>query len=107
MSREAYQVPSASGGAYTGAGATGARDLGPAEGPLMQYICSDCAVKMSLRKNEPIRCKECGGRVLYKERTKRYVVNAPGRCWRRKLTRIRVEWSSSRHGSCFRHFAAE
>ena len=73
MSREAYQVPTTSGGgAYAGAGATSAaRDLGPAEGPTMQYICSDCAVKMSLRKNDPIRCKECGGRVLYKERTKR------------------------------------
>ncbi|KAH8912666.1 metallothionein-I gene transcription activator [Coniochaeta sp. PMI_546] len=73
MSREAYRVPSTSGGAYTGSGATGARELGLSEGPSMQYICSDCAVKMSLRKNDPIRCKECGGRVLYKERTKRMV----------------------------------
>lgn len=67
MSREAYQVPTGSGAA----GNSGGRELAPADGPLMQYICSDCAVKMSLRKNDPIRCKECGGRVLYKERTKR------------------------------------
>jgi DNA-directed RNA polymerase I, II, and III subunit RPABC4 len=71
MSREAYQAPTGSGAAFSSTGGTGARDLGPAEGPMMQYICSDCAVKMSLRKNDPIRCKECGGRVLYKERTKR------------------------------------
>lgn len=69
MSREQYQVPTA--GAQTfGTGV--ARDFSSTtEGPAMQYICSDCAVKMSLRKNDPIRCKECGGRVLYKERTKR------------------------------------
>jgi len=69
MSREAYQVPTGSGAAFTGN--SGSRELAATEGPMMQYICSDCAVKMSLRKNDPIRCKECGGRVLYKERTKR------------------------------------
>lgn len=104
MSREAYQVPSASGGTYVGAGAASARDLGPAEGPMMQYICSDCAVKMSLRKNEPIRCKECGGRVLYKERTKRYVANAPSRGWSGELTNMRIGWFSSRHDSCCQQF---
>lgn len=29
---------------------------------------------MQLKKGDPIRCKECGHRVLYKERTKRYVL---------------------------------
>ncbi|KAB5571974.1 DNA directed RNA polymerase [Coniochaeta sp. 2T2.1] len=65
--REAYQVPTAP------TGNSGTRDVEVAEGPLMQYQCSDCAVKMQLRKADPIRCKECGGRVLYKERTKRMV----------------------------------
>lgn len=69
MSREQYQVPTAGSQAF---GVSAARDFGSTiEGPAMQYICSDCAVKMALRKNDPIRCKECGGRVLYKERTKR------------------------------------
>ncbi|KAK1771613.1 metallothionein-I gene transcription activator [Phialemonium atrogriseum] len=71
MSREQYQVPTAGSQSF---GMSVGRDFGSAtEGPAMQYICSDCAVKMSLRKNDPIRCKECGGRVLYKERTKRMV----------------------------------
>lgn len=70
MSREQYQVPTVGGSQAFGGGV--ARDFtSGTEGPAMQYICSDCAVKMPLRKNEPIRCKECGGRVLYKERTKR------------------------------------
>ncbi len=37
----------------------------------MQYNCGDCGIKTSLRRSDPIRCKECGCRVLYKERTKR------------------------------------
>ena len=65
--REAYQVPTAA----TGNAGAGSREVEVAEGPLMQYQCSDCAIKMQLRKADPIRCKDCGGRVLYKERTKR------------------------------------
>lgn len=40
-------------------------------GPLTQYLCGDCNSKVQLKKGDPIRCKECGHRVLYKERTKR------------------------------------
>ena len=43
-------------------------------GPLTQYLCGDCNSKVHLKKGDPIRCKECGHRVLYKERTRRYVV---------------------------------
>jgi DNA-directed RNA polymerase I, II, and III subunit RPABC4 len=42
-------------------------------GPATQYLCGDCASKVELKKGDPIRCKECGHRVLYKERTKRFV----------------------------------
>ncbi|KAL1879674.1 hypothetical protein VTK73DRAFT_6849 [Phialemonium thermophilum] len=71
MSREQYQVPTAGTQSF---GVPIGRDFGSStDGPAMHYICSDCAFKMSLRKNDPIRCKECGGRVLYKERTKRMV----------------------------------
>ncbi|RKU48788.1 DNA-directed RNA polymerase core subunit rpc10 [Coniochaeta pulveracea] len=69
MSSEAYQPPT--GGASYGSGATG--NATAVEGPSMRYICSDCANKFSIKKNDPIRCTECGGRVLYKERTKRMV----------------------------------
>ena len=37
----------------------------------VQYLCGDCDSKVSLKKSDPIRCKECGYRVLYKERTNR------------------------------------
>ncbi|MCJ1312880.1 DNA-directed RNA polymerase core subunit rpc10 [Agyrium rufum] len=40
-------------------------------GPLPQYLCGECNAKVQLKKGDPIRCKECGHRILYKERTKR------------------------------------
>ena len=40
-----------------------------------QYICGDCNQKVVLKQGDPIRCKECGHRILYKERTKRLVLN--------------------------------
>lgn len=42
-------------------------------GPAMNYLCGDCNSKIPLKKGDPVRCKECGHRVLYKERTKRLV----------------------------------
>ncbi|MCJ1266507.1 DNA-directed RNA polymerase core subunit rpc10 [Lobaria immixta] len=42
-----------------------------ASGPITQYLCGECNAKVQLKKGDPIRCKECGHRVLYKERTKR------------------------------------
>ncbi|BCS27192.1 Rpo12/RPC10 RNA polymerase subunit family protein [Aspergillus puulaauensis] len=71
MSREAYQVPSLGGGgnAFTndnlGAGAL--------DGPVVAYLCGECNSRVSLKRGDQIRCKECGHRVLYKERTKRMV----------------------------------
>jgi len=35
------------------------------------YICGDCGAKVPVRRGDAIRCKECGYRVLYKERTNR------------------------------------
>lgn len=37
----------------------------------VHYICANCASKVTLNKGDPVRCKECGHRVLYKERTRR------------------------------------
>lgn len=68
MVREEYLVP----GGGTDSGAP--RPFQPTEsdqGPSIQYLCGDCGIKLQLRRGEPIRCKECGCRVLYKERTKR------------------------------------
>lgn len=41
--------------------------------PVMEYICADCAATNEIRPREPIRCRECGHRVMYKKRTKRMV----------------------------------
>ncbi|KAH9844051.1 RNA polymerase, partial [Rhodofomes roseus] len=31
----------------------------------------DCGAKNEIRSREPIRCRECGHRIMYKKRTKR------------------------------------
>ena len=37
-----------------------------------QYsIKTDCGAKNEIRPREPIRCRECGHRIMYKKRTKR------------------------------------
>ena len=74
MSREAYSPPSlpASGSIMDGSlGGIGGIGGGGAGGASTQYLCGDCNAKVQLKKGDPIRCKECGHRVLYKERTKR------------------------------------
>ena len=79
-SREAYVPPtqqSSSGNAgntgNTGTSGTAFNTATNADdgGPATQYICGECNQKVQLKKGDPIRCKECGHRVLYKERTKR------------------------------------
>ena len=86
MSREQYQPPAtgASGqtdftSATAAGGTTGASNTGfQASGSGFEdtsrpvhYLCGDCDNKVTLKKGDPIRCKECGYRVLYKERTNR------------------------------------
>jgi DNA-directed RNA polymerase I, II, and III subunit RPABC4 len=39
----------------------------------VEYTCGDCDASVSLKRGEPIRCRSCGHRVLYKQRTNRYV----------------------------------
>ncbi|KAF8520101.1 DNA directed RNA polymerase [Gautieria morchelliformis] len=39
----------------------------------MEYICADCGAKNEIKTREPIRCRECGHRIMYKKRTKRMV----------------------------------
>jgi len=70
MSREAYQVPTQTPAPGREGGAFGALSV---EEAAITYICGDCNAKVALKRGDPIRCKECGHRVLYKERTKRYV----------------------------------
>ncbi|CDS08512.1 hypothetical protein K492DRAFT_178192 [Lichtheimia hyalospora FSU 10163] len=39
----------------------------------MVYICADCGCENQLKPREPIRCQDCGHRIMYKKRTKRMV----------------------------------
>lgn len=70
MSREAYAPPSHT--ATLPFYSTAATSAEGSSSGLTQYLCGDCNSKVQLKKGDPIRCKECGHRVLYKERTKRY-----------------------------------
>ena len=63
--REAYQPNYGGGAVVQGVDMTGSA------GQVVQYICGECASKVQLTRSDAIRCKECGHRVLYKERTKR------------------------------------
>ena len=70
MSREAYAPPTLQRQGST-FGVTSEID-----GPSTQYLCGDCNAEVPLKKGDPIRCKDCGYRVLYKERTRRYLKNS-------------------------------
>ncbi|CEQ39612.1 SPOSA6832_01170, partial [Sporobolomyces salmonicolor] len=37
----------------------------------IEYSCADCAASNEIKAREPIRCRECGCRVMYKKRIKR------------------------------------
>lgn len=41
---------------------------------MVNYRCGECNAQVPLSAADAVRCKECGHRVLYKERTKRYVL---------------------------------
>ncbi|KAF4574811.1 DNA-directed RNA polymerases I, II, and III subunit RPABC4 [Pleurotus pulmonarius] len=45
----------------------------PSRQEAMGYICADCGAKNEIRAREPIRCRECGHRIMYKKRTTRMV----------------------------------
>lgn len=85
MSREQYTPPSLTqppqSQSQTGAGSSTAAGYGgfniTGSGTYedttrpVHYLCGDCDAKVVLKRTDPIRCKECGYRVLYKERTNR------------------------------------
>lgn len=68
--REAYVAPAA-GTTFDVAGGAANYAAADALEPVTQYLCGECSAKVQLKKGDPIRCKECGHRILYKERTKR------------------------------------
>jgi DNA-directed RNA polymerase I, II, and III subunit RPABC4 len=38
-----------------------------------EYLCGSCGETVQLKGGEPIQCKQCGYRILYKKRTRRVV----------------------------------
>ncbi|CAG2100052.1 unnamed protein product [Medioppia subpectinata] len=40
----------------------------------MVYICAECHHDNEIKPKDPIRCRECGYRIMYKKRTKRLIV---------------------------------
>ncbi|KDR23575.1 DNA-directed RNA polymerases I, II, and III subunit RPABC4 [Zootermopsis nevadensis] len=45
----------------------------PVKTPMV-YTCGECHHENEIRPRDPIRCRECGYRIMYKKRTKRLVV---------------------------------
>lgn len=37
----------------------------------VEYRCGDCGAKNNIKGGDPVRCRQCGFRILYKMRTKR------------------------------------
>ncbi|MBN3317573.1 RPAB4 protein, partial [Atractosteus spatula] len=38
------------------------------------YVISECHTENEIKARDPIRCRECGYRIMYKKRTKRCIL---------------------------------
>ncbi len=63
------------GGGYQAQQTGGGQDSSAAQvdntARTVHYKCGDCDQDVPLKRGEPIRCRNCGHRVLYKQRTNR------------------------------------
>uniref|UniRef100_A0A2K5XI70 DNA-directed RNA polymerases I, II, and III subunit RPABC4 n=1 Tax=Mandrillus leucophaeus TaxID=9568 RepID=A0A2K5XI70_MANLE len=50
-----------------------AEDIQPPKQQLMIYICGECHAENEIKSRDPIRCRECGYRIIFKKRTERLV----------------------------------
>ncbi|XP_074174557.1 DNA-directed RNA polymerases I, II, and III subunit RPABC4-like [Rhinolophus sinicus] len=48
------------------------RDIQPPKQQPM--ICGECHTENEIKSRDPIRCRECGYRIMYKKRIKKLVV---------------------------------
>jgi DNA-directed RNA polymerase I, II, and III subunit RPABC4 len=55
----------------TGAAGAAAHMIPIARG--VEYRCGDCGAKNNIKGGDPVRCRQCGFRILYKMRTKRLI----------------------------------
>ena len=51
-----------------------AEEMEHAKPKATTYICGECYQEVTLKEREAIRCKLCGFRILYKQRTERLIV---------------------------------
>ncbi|KZM22798.1 DNA binding [Ascochyta rabiei] len=58
-------------GGYSGANTSEAQQQVDINARTVHYKCGDCDQDVPLKRGEPIRCRQCGHRVLYKQRTNR------------------------------------
>ncbi|XP_057576615.1 DNA-directed RNA polymerases I, II, and III subunit RPABC4-like [Hippopotamus amphibius kiboko] len=49
------------------------KDIQPAKQQPVIYICRKYVTENKIKSRGPIRCRECGYRIMYKRRTKRLV----------------------------------
>uniref|UniRef100_A0A8C5Z9A7 DNA-directed RNA polymerases I, II, and III subunit RPABC4 n=1 Tax=Marmota marmota marmota TaxID=9994 RepID=A0A8C5Z9A7_MARMA len=47
------------------------KDVQPPKQQPMIYICGECHTENEIKSRDPIRCRECGYKIMYKKRTKR------------------------------------
>ncbi|KAF2274570.1 uncharacterized protein EI97DRAFT_435108 [Westerdykella ornata] len=69
----AINTTTTTGGTTGGAGAGAVGSTAEDRARFVEYTCGDCDASVSLKRGEPIRCRQCGHRVLYKQRTSRMV----------------------------------
>ncbi|MBN3308460.1 RPAB4 protein, partial [Amia calva] len=50
------------------------KDVQPPKQQPMIYICGECHTENEIKARDPIRCRECGYRIMYKKRTKRRIL---------------------------------
>uniref|UniRef100_A0A673HG33 DNA-directed RNA polymerases I, II, and III subunit RPABC4 n=1 Tax=Sinocyclocheilus rhinocerous TaxID=307959 RepID=A0A673HG33_9TELE len=51
------------------------KDIQPPKQQPMIYICGECHTENEIKARDPIRCRECGYRIMYKKRTKRCILS--------------------------------
>uniref|UniRef100_A0A8C2DMU3 DNA-directed RNA polymerases I, II, and III subunit RPABC4 n=1 Tax=Cyprinus carpio TaxID=7962 RepID=A0A8C2DMU3_CYPCA len=57
------------------------KDIQPPKQQPMIYICGECHTENEIKARDPIRCRECGYRIMYKKRTKRRILSLLNNAW--------------------------
>uniref|UniRef100_A0A8C0HNQ7 DNA-directed RNA polymerases I, II, and III subunit RPABC4 n=13 Tax=Neoaves TaxID=3078114 RepID=A0A8C0HNQ7_9AVES len=73
------------------------KDVQPPKQQPMIYICGECHTENEIKARDPIRCRECGYRIMYKKRTKRCILlhmhlNAFEKLWMETSYIREMEW---------------